>query len=435
MIGKRGDFKTKLKNVLENLFKDFATIDLSSDTIRYFAFDEEFDASRDQMLLKVAGNNFDEMRVYTGNLVGTIYYNNWEINIGSRFCDAFLKYMIASSSGFLELENFGAASKDRNHTDSIPIAEWLLLYYWKIKLKQAFALGIYKSYVRYHEPLMTVRGRIDMNALARRPYHKQTIPCEYRDHSYDNAINSVIALALKKVFAQNRYFELLQDMYTIKKTYDEINTSITSFANTSKQKVTNPYYLIYEDIYELSLRILNDDFGNLGQNDEFSAFLFDISLLFEHHIRKMLIQNGFNLHSKNEKKFKIPNGVGENDVYPDIVIDHGNGKISIFDVKYKNFDFRSGVAREDRFQLVSYVALYSAEYEVVNCGFIYPRRIEKENDNYHKTQQLKIHKDKYIPFNIFFYHVTQCVDDDKYIKDQRDNDGKFIEIIKKIIQI
>ena len=112
-----------------------------------------------------------------------------------------------------------------------------------------------------------------------------------------------------------------------------------------------------------------------NQDKRFSAFLFDISLLFEHHIRKLL-KRKFALRPKGLVEFEVPNGVSESKIFPDVIIDYGNNEIGVFDVKYKRFQTEgpsAGVKREDRFQLISYIALYSSgENKVVKSGIIYP---------------------------------------------------------------
>ncbi len=171
---------------------------------------------------------------------------------------------------------------------------------------------------------------------------------------------------------------------------------------------------------------MKDEFANVGESkSDFSAFLFDISLLFEHHIRKILKQK-FVLFQKNKKEFEVPNGIDYNKIYPDIIIDFGNNKIGVFDVKYKNFIFDGkdkGVSREDRFQLISYVATHLAKYEILISGIIYPLREDDwENRKETKKQTLKIGKE--IPFRVIFYKVCNK------IENQQKADRNFLSYMK-----
>ena len=99
-------------------------------------------------------------------------------------------------------------------------------------------------------------------------------------------------------------------------------------------------------------------------------------------------------------------------MFPDVVIDYGDNKIGVFDVKYKHFRLEGkdkGVNRKDRFQLITYLASYSSVYEVVNSGFVYPCKAQ-DYDNLlntvSKKDQFNDVGEKRIPFNIFFYKVN-----------------------------
>ena len=118
------------------------------------AFGEEFEENFKEVF-SFEGKDFDTFKIYTNNIVGTILYDGVIFNIGSRFGEQFLQYMIASSEGFLEYEEVG--QKD----DSLGLAEWLLIYYWKVLLKKAFRLGLYKSYSEIENDLSSLRGRVD----------------------------------------------------------------------------------------------------------------------------------------------------------------------------------------------------------------------------------------------------------------------------------
>ena len=80
----------------------------------------------------------------------------------------------------------------------------------------------------------------------------------------------------------------------------------------------------------------------LVENSDTSAFLFDVSMLFEYFIHKLLLRNGFAIESKS-KDVKIPTGQPgyQRNLEPDIVFED-NGHTYVFDVKYKNFDKNLG---------------------------------------------------------------------------------------------
>ncbi len=227
--------------------------------------------------------------------------------------------------------------------------------YWKLQLKKAFSLGIYKTYQKKRDIITTIRGSININSFLRKEFFDGKTDCEFKEHSYKNELNTVINMALNKVF-KSKYQPIVSDIYNIKNAFNSINNRSLNLKTLQNKKVINPYFKKYNQVFDLSLKILRDEFANVGESkSELSAFIFDISLLFEHHIRKVLKQR-LTLFPKNKKEFSIPNGIYENNIYPDVIIDYGNNNVGVYDVKYKNFDFLNGVKREDKFQLITYVA-------------------------------------------------------------------------------
>jgi len=388
---------------------------LQSKQPHIISFGEEFEENFKEVF-SFEGKDFDTLKIYTNNIIGTILYDGVIFNIGSRFGEQFLQYMIASSEGFLEYEDFGQKDKD------LGLAEWLLIYYWKVLLKKAFRLGLYKSYSEIENDLSSLRGRVDF-AHIHKFQHSAKLRCYYREHSYLNAINEVIRRALIKISNINKYDKLIADLTPIKRAYFDLKSINVSLKSLKNHKIRNPFYLPYQEVYELSLQILENRFFNFGAISDFNALLFDISMLFEHHIRKLLIHNGFTIEEKNSKKYFIPNGIGVSPIYPDIVIVHEDGSISVYDVKYKNFN--SKVEREDRFQIVSYAALLSSHYkEVKECGIIYPVKGYKEK----LTQDFYL-CDKKTQFNVVFYPV--CEDNDGFKEKQQRNDERFLAMLEK----
>ncbi len=409
-----------VRNFIIEIYDLIAKKNISELNISQITFDEEFEANKYQKIFDISGNNFANLKIYTGNIVGSIIYKSNHFNINCRFGNQFLKYMIANTSGFLELENFGDIDKECG------IGEWILIYYWRLLLKKAFSLGLYKTYQHRKENLHTVKGVININSMLKKNFFDGKTVCNFKEHSYKNELNAVIQMALAKVF-KSKYLSIVSDIYDIKNAFDSINNPKLNLNSIRSQKVINPYFRKYNQVFEFSLKILRDEFANAGgKNTDLSAFLFDISLLFEHHIRKILKQQ-FTLFIKNKHEFSIPNGIDENKIFPDVIIDCGNNKIKIYDVKYKKFNFTYGVNREDRFQLITYVATHLQGYEVIECGIIYPLEVResKEEKPEGENKQTYIQTlrvcNKEIPFEIKFYPIR------KEINKQSEADKNFLE--------
>lgn len=423
--GQRGSTKeagrfNALTSFLNELRITLSNINLKDFNISYLSNDDEFDFDQGLNILGINGDNFNNHSITSGNVVGSINFKGKQVNINCRFGNQFLEYMIANTSGFIELERFGSLSNNEG------LGEWILLLYWRNCLKKAFANGIYKTYQKKRENLNTVRGSIDINHWMNKSYFDGKTMCEFKEHSFDNNINRVIYHALQKV-TKSAYSSIIEDIFGIKRAFDSISFKDRSYS-LETATVSNGYYKNYNEVYELSKRILQDQFMSFSEHDsEFSAFLFDISLLFEHHIRKV-VSSRFTIRPKDLCEYKIPNGVTESKIFPDLIIDYGNDQIGVFDVKYKRFQTYGaspGVKREDRFQLISYIASYLNSKEVVSSGIIYPC---EEGDYSHlmnnsKRDQIIHIADKEIPFGVYFYKV-----DEKDINNQPKFDLSLIHI-------
>lgn len=397
--------KLGIEHFLKGIRSNIESFDLTTSKINFLNDDEEFDANQDQKIIQIIGESFETFKIKTSNIVGSFIYNGNQLNINCRFGNSFLEYMIANTSGFIELENFGGKNND------LGLGEWILILYWKMQLKRAFSHGMYKSYKYITEEISTVKGSIDINAYLRKPFFDGKTTCIYKEHSYENNINRIIKLAIGKI-SKSKYNNLITDVVGIKRAYDSLYFKNGDRIGQEVQ-VRNPYFVKYNEVFDLSKNIIDDNFLSYNNpTNNFSAFIFDVALLFEHHIRKVLKKN-LNLHEKNKKEFKVPNGIYENNIYPDVIVDFGNDKIGVFDVKYKHFQIEGknkGVNREDRFQLISYMASYSSKYDVVNSGFIYPCKAKDYDtlvDTVSKKDQFIDVGERRIPFNIFFYKVNE----------------------------
>lgn len=111
----------------------------------------------------------------------------------------------------------------------------------------------------------------------------------------------------------------------------------------------------------------------------------------------------------------ISRGLGKNNdrhLYPDIIIDKGNDKIEVYDVKYKHFSETDVVKREDLFQLHTYVSYLSNKYRIKKCGIIYPN--DKDSKMKEDTTNIIQHP-KYtegIPFNVVFFNISMTKDNE-----------------------
>ena len=261
--------------------------------------DEEYEHNTNDRLINVRGTDPWNFTLTTGNLIGFVTYGTYSLKISSRFGDPFLCYIIADADGFLELKDIGSASDEGNF-------ERLLASLWNIKLKRAYRRGLPKAYKTKNERTSRVRGTIDVI-----DYFQNKVPgkylCSYREHSYDNPAMSLFIKAYEAVkhysFCQdtrNIYNALLVANQGVKRTRQEI-------LNT--QHFTNPFYNDYNVLIDLSKHIIRQQGASIDIQDESNAFLFDVSMLFEYFIRK-LIKRESDLDLWRKKKQPIQNTKG-----------------------------------------------------------------------------------------------------------------------------
>jgi 5-methylcytosine-specific restriction endonuclease McrBC regulatory subunit McrC len=406
--------KTKTQKIYPNLvaLPGELSNDLSNkENVVLFA-DKEYSHNTSDEFYNIIGSE-EHFQINTGNVIGVIKYDNLEVNISSRFGDYFLQVLINYSDGFLELPDKGSISNDGD------TSHWILYYMWKSALKKAYRLGLLKQYVKKSEQLIKIRGNININDYINRQARNGKYLCDYREQEYDNPVNRLINFAFKAIDSKGflKSEKRLKDVFELAVKGRKISLREA----LSVKKVSNPYYNGYNKVIELSKNIITNKYGSLvGNNSNTNAFLFDVSMLFEFFIRKIIQQAGLKLLPKDDKQFKVNTGIFERHLYPDILIDRGNDTIDVFDVKYKHFRWEgesSGIKREDLFQLHTYIGNVSNSYTVERAGIIYPlneneweTRFQEKNDKGVIKQDIKV-SGKTIELWIVFFKVPNNLSD------------------------
>lgn len=365
--------KTKTKHHLAQLWNFISSVSSNVDdlinndrksTLVLFN-DKNYEHNTDNSFVSVIGSNAENFTMITSNLIGYIQDKKFSLRISSRFGDSFLQYMITDTSGFLEVENIGGEKYSGD-------AHWFLAYLWNIQFKRSFRLGLPKEYDTQTEKSFCVRGSIDPVYF----YKNKTsgkINCSFRKHNYSNPAVSLFMKAYEQIKDDYSFCHDTKSLYcSLLVANKGVKRRLKDIINT--KYFTNPYYKDYNVLIDLSKRILKQKLAYFDHENDSSAFLFDVSMLFEYFVRKLIIRSGINI----SRKFDITPEINTNGfkketrkLEPDIVIER-SGCFHIFDVKYKNFDAAYGISREDIFQLHTYVGQFSNMKQVKVCGFIYP---------------------------------------------------------------
>ena len=360
------------RNHIEDLYgflvKCCSVVNSELERSEVFLFNnKEYEHNTSDNICSIEGYYCHNFVIHTGNIVGSVRIDGQRLTISSRFGERFLKYIISDADGFLEIKDNGAIN-DGEHS-----YKWLLLYLWKVKLQKAYRLGVPKSYTSQQSLLAKFRGNVD---LVHYELNKDLARylCNYKEHSYNNSTTQLIAAVINK----NKNHDFLSSMRSI------CNAFITAVDGVIPKKIrqlnevkhfSNPYYSDYNIVIDLSKKLLKDESLDFGDNNHFSGFLFDISMLFEYFIRKQLsIIQELKLLLKFGNEMTIPTGgvKQRRKLEPDLVFQIGEATF-VFDVKYKRYDPIYGVKREDLFQMHTYVGRYANQFKNIEaCGFIYP---------------------------------------------------------------
>lgn len=362
--------------------------------------DEDYEHNTDDRFISIAGTDARNFTLHTGNLIGLVKRGNYSLKISSRFGNEFLKFIIADADGFLEIKNMGGEGESEDGY------MWLLAYLWNIKFKRAYRLGLPKAYITRNDRMSRVRGTIDAVDFFQNNTSGKYL-CSYREHSYDNPATSLFIKAYKAVarydFCQrtrNIYNAFLMANQGVKRSQQEILRT-TYF--------TNPFFYDYNELINLSKRVIRQLRSDIASEQESSSFFFDISMLFEYFIRKLMKRNGIRLLNKNERRYEIPTGAFSyrRKLEPDLVFE-SEGDLYVFDVKYKVYDRKYGVKREDLFQLHTYIGQCANSAKIKGCGFIYP--ISKDDcgkerpSSPPKSDIIRQHGNE-IPFHVIFLKI------------------------------
>lgn len=421
--GRRKYYDDDIWSFINSVSRDIEVVlqdkDKRSDALVLFN-NEAYEHNTDDGFISVSGTNATNFTLDTGNLIGFVKRGDYALKISSRFGDRFLQYIIADADGFLELKDVGGESDVDDY-------DWLLAYLWNIKFKRAYRLGLPKAYITRNERISKARGYIDPVDFFQNKTSGKYL-CSYREHSYNSPAVSLFIKAYETVKHNSFCYESRNIYNSFVAANQGFKRSRQEILNT--KYFSNPFYSDYNVLIDLSKRVIQRGGLSFGEEKDTSAFLFDVSMLFEYFIRKLLLRGGIPLQSKSERIPEIPTGSFEDytrRLEPDIVFE-SNGGFYVFDVKYKTYDHKYGVKREDLFQLHTYIGQYANYGPIKGCGFIYPmfddqlKELLKFGQKNKKDPVILRQHKKEIPFYVAFLPIPN---------DKNDNHHQFNNDMKK----
>ncbi len=375
-----------------------------------------YEHNTEDPFLAVVGSE-NRYTLTTGNLVGELCSPSLKVQVSSRFGNNFLRYLLMDADGFLPIEGGGVSESDVG-------VDWMLVFAWFAKLRGAVSFGLPKAYESEVERLPFVRGRLNVVDFA---INKSTgrYLCDYRRHSYCN----MATLLISRVFdlLGRKAIGLCPDMNNIRQTFKQATEGqkVKDIKLLETKHFSNPLYVGYNSVINFSKYIIRRMSGEIGDDVNASSFLFDMSMLFEYYVRKLLIRNGFEMLEKDDNSFLcISRGLEDEErkLKPDLLF-VDQGRLYVFDVKYKYFSTlpgQGGVDRDDLYQLHTYVGAYGNKYDVAGCGFVYPVKEDRWQSDFGFNEdswcaeydELTIvqHK-KNIPFHVVFIRIPRDQDE------------------------
>ena len=338
--------------------------------------------------------------IETGNLMGAFGIGDVHISIGSRFDGEenmgkpyFMRYLL--------LRVLGAHVLDLpTHSSADPIDE-LSIFLFPMALQKALAKGLFKAYRRYEYNDANIKGPVDIARHLRTniPFRGR-VAYVTREHTVDNPILQLARHAIEFIKSGPYREILISADKEVKEAVDQVVAATPSYVRQQRVEVINqnlrpvrhPYFSEYTMLQKISLQILRHEKMSHGDgSDKLSGIVFDGAWLWEEYLNKVMEKDGWMggvlRHPKNKQRenpihvYEGRNGGNSKrkPIYPDFLWNRDPAKSDgqtwdvVLDAKYKRVFTESegrprfSVAREDRYQMISYLHLTNAQLGVFVC--------------------------------------------------------------------
>lgn len=286
--------------------------------------------------------NYDNQDIY---LLPKIANSNDEKNL-----DIFI-YMLMYAYD-IKLENEDIASC-KNETHNI-LEVFIQLF--ALKLFKEFGRGVYKEYVTEQDNLTTLRGKYLINENLKYNFTNAKIYCEYDEFTMNNMLNQFFLFALKSLLPYTKNKKLLKQCELV---LDEVELKLFDINNlpVSFNRLNNRF----KDSFEFAILLLSKSIPFFFKDKKSFAFLFDMNILFERFVGKMIKEIEPSTILQSYDTF------GDLILKPDIIVND-----LIIDTKYKKLNAKKDIKRDDKFQMYA----YGKNYNKTNTMLLYPKHLE-----------------------------------------------------------
>lgn len=251
----------------------------------------------------------------------------------------------------------------------------ILIRLFCTKLFEAVHRGLPRRYMSHAEDLPALRGRLDVvrqfSMLASSP---QRLACRYDTLSSDIALNQIMKAAVVRLAGFARAPDNQRRLRELTFTFADVADVPVSSLRWN-EAIINRTNARWGELKRLAQLLLGDRFQTTSRGrDHGYALLFEMNVLFEEYIGRMLAQTltpkGFTVRLQGGGRYCLievdDDGVSGAKRFltrPDIIIGHQGTPLLIIDTKWKRLasqvdDPKRGIAQADVYQLMAYGRLY-----------------------------------------------------------------------------
>ncbi|WP_323595500.1 McrC family protein [Aliarcobacter butzleri] len=273
---------------------------------------------------------------------------------------------------------------NRNDEKNLNIFIYMLMYAYDVKLSneqvascanqkptilevfvQMFALnllnelkkGLYKEYLTKQDNLPVLKGKYLINENLKYNFTKNKIYCEYDEFSENNSLNQFFLYAVKYLqkFVNDKKLLKQCELIFDEVEYKSVDINRVETINFSRLNVR------FKTSFEIALLLLKQSIPLFNKDKKSFAFLFDMNILFEKFIARIVKELDSNAKIQNQDDF------GDLTLKPDIILEN-----QIIDTKYKKLNSLDDIKQSDKLQAFS----YGINYKVENVMLLYPKHLD-----------------------------------------------------------
>ncbi|MCT7576534.1 McrC family protein [Aliarcobacter butzleri] len=270
---------------------------------------------------------------------------------------------------------------NRNDEKNLNIFIYMLMYAYDVKLSneqiascanhkhtilevfvQMFAInllnelkkGLYKEYLTKQDNLPVLKGKYLINENLKYNFTKNKIYCEYDEFSENNSLNQFFLYAVKYLqkFVNDKKLLKQCELIFDEVEYKSVDINRVETINFSRLNVR------FKTSFEIALLLLKQSIPLFNKDKKSFAFLFDMNVLFEKFIARMVKELDNNAKIQNQDDF------GDLTLKPDIILES-----QIIDTKYKKIKSIEDIKQSDKLQAFA----YGINYGVKNVMLLYPK--------------------------------------------------------------